>query len=204
MSQESFQSLLARMVVDAEFRRRVRDSGMIDTDFDLTDLERRRLLAAAQEDGLSITSTLHTGFRLGKILSMLPLTSQLLGSKRLSRELKKFWGAYVSHSFYYLEEAIAFCDFLERRERPRPIRYLDEVVAYERARLEAQRPEPARTSHPRVRFEHDPQKLLEALVLRRRPRSIPKRACWLTPNRELDGSIRWDIEDDSVATESAA
>ena len=197
MSQQVFQKLLARLVVDPDFRGLVRSSGSLAFDGELTDLERKRLLALVDDPGVTITKTLHKGFRLGKILSMLPLTCQILGGKRLGRELKLFWRAYPSRSFYYIDEAVAFCTFLETRPAAMRVAYLPEVVAYERARLELQRPRlgDSQAKSLEISFKHDPELLLTTLAKKGRPHRIPARPCTLSGTLELDGSIRWVISD---------
>jgi len=201
MSQKMFQKMLARLVIDPEFRELVRSTGDVSLDAELTGLERRRLLALADDPGVTITKTLHKGFRLGKILSMLPLTCIVLGGKRLGRELNMFWRAYPSRSFYYIEEAVAFCNFLATRPNTMRVAYLGEIVAYERARLELQRPRlgDSSSASQEVSFNHDPQLLLTTLAQRQRPRRIPARPCTLTGTLESDGSIQWLIADIAAA-----
>lgn len=87
MTQQTFQAVLARLVVDPTYRDLVRSQGERALPSDLNELQRQRLIFAAGNKGIDITGTLHKGFRLGKILSMLPLTCALLGNKRLAREV---------------------------------------------------------------------------------------------------------------------
>ena len=197
MSQQVFQKLVARLVVDPDFRDQVRSMGSPAFDGELTDLERRRLLALVDDPGVTITKTLHKGFRLGKILSMLPLTCQILGGKRLGRELRVFWRAYASRSFYYIDEAVAFCIFLETRPAAMRLAYLPEIVAYERTRLELQRPRlgDSQATSREISFNHDPEILLTTLARKSRPRRIPARRCTLSGTLESDGSIQWVIAD---------
>src|SRR5688500_6428770 len=104
MTQQSFQAALARLVVDPTERELVRSQGEKALPDSLSDVQRQRLIFAAGNKGIDITATLHKGFRLGKILSMLPMTCVLLGNKRLAREVDLFWQKHRSRSFYYLEE----------------------------------------------------------------------------------------------------
>jgi hypothetical protein len=197
MSQQVFQKLVARLVVDPDFRDLVRTTGSSAFDGELTDLERKRLLVLVDDPGVTITKTLHKGFRLGKILSMLPLTCQILGGKRLGRELKLFWRAYASRSFYYIDEAVAFCSFLETRPAAMRVAYLPEIVAYERTRLELQRPRlgDSQAKCLEISFNHDPEILLTTLAKKSRPHRIPARPCTLSGTLESDGSIQWVIAD---------
>jgi hypothetical protein len=79
---------------------------------DLSDRERRRLVGIATDPGLEITATLIKSFRLGKILTLLPLTRTLIGNERLAREATRFWAARPPTTLYPLEEAVEFCDYL--------------------------------------------------------------------------------------------
>ncbi|MGA9994185.1 MAG: hypothetical protein WBP93_02170, partial [Pyrinomonadaceae bacterium] len=181
MSQRCFQASLARLVADPSFRDRVREEREAVLSDDLTVLERRRLLQVAEDNGLAITRTLYKGFRLSKILLMLPMTCVLLGNQRLAREVNLFWSNRHAMSFYFLEESLAFCDHLERRRRDLRIAYLQEILAFERASLELKR---VRTdNHPLqarlVRFRHDPETMIETLSNGHRPRAVPLRPCTL-------------------------
>lgn len=143
MSLPAFQTALARLIVDSDFRRAVRQQGAAALASELTGRERQRLLTVASDPGLEITRTLHKGFRLGKLLAQLPLTCTLLGEEILAREIDAFWQQRLPVSFYYLEEAIAFCDHLLGRARAElDLPYIEEIVAYERAGLELQRARP--------------------------------------------------------------
>lgn len=143
MSLRRFQSQLMRLVVDATFREQAAaDARMFADDTDLTPRERRRLTAVARSDGLGITVMLHRGWRLGKLLSLLPLTCSILGPDRLAAELRAFWRDRLPDSLYFHDEAVAFADHVAQREELLvDVPELRAVVAHERARLEA-RPSP--------------------------------------------------------------
>ena len=85
MSWQCFQANLARLVIDLEFRARVRARGATALEGELTALERARLASAAADRGLDATRMLYTSFRLSKLLITLPLTCTLLGPARLRR-----------------------------------------------------------------------------------------------------------------------
>ncbi len=134
---------------------------------DLTSRERRRLFAVVSDRGLDVTRTLHKSFRLGKLLSTLPLICTALGEERLASEVSRFWRARLPRSFYFLEEALAFCTYLvERRREGLSVPYLEEVLAYERATLELRLASLAGESPApqRVNFYHDPEALLSKLA----------------------------------------
>jgi hypothetical protein len=206
VSQRTFQTLAARLVVEPDFRELVCAGGAAalerETGGSLTELELRRLLAVAADPGLDATRFVHIDFRLSKLYVMLPLTRFLLGRERMLREAHAFWRATPPVTHYFVEEAVDFCDHLQGRLRTRALRakYLAEVLAYERAELELKRPHP-RGQVPRpqlVRFRHDPRALLSALARGRRPRAVPARACTLAATLDIEGNVRWDIQEDEA------
>ena len=92
MSLRCFQSILVRLSTDAVFREKVRSAGVMALEgSELTNRERMRLLQIVVDPGLDVTATLISSFRLGKVLSLLPLTRVLLGEKRMGREVRLFW-----------------------------------------------------------------------------------------------------------------
>lgn len=196
MTLEAFQGVLARLATDPHLRERVRSRDRSFLVGDLTDLERRRLQSVAPSQGLHVVATLISSFRLGKILTLLPFTRVVLGEDRLVVEVKRFWKANPPRTNYFLEEAVAFCEYLlERASAGRRVTYLEEVVGYERAMLELRRvrgsgpgPEPQR-----VRFTHNPAILLSALAEGRKPRRVPPLACSFVGTAE-DGDVRWRVE----------
>ena len=183
------------MVVESSFRERVRREGAEALNASLSEREVRRLLALASDRGLQATRLVHKDFRLSKLYIMLPLTRFLLGRERMLREVHLFWEENLPVTHYLLEEAIEFCDFLLRRLDAGRLRlkYLAEVVAYERAELELKRPRPQRLppSPQRVRFRHHPASLLTALARRRVPRAIPVCECTLVATLDSDGQVQW-------------
>jgi hypothetical protein len=201
VTQRAFQSTVARLVIDPDFRDRIRAHGVIALDSDLTALEQERVMAIASDRGLDATRTLHKSFRLTKIYTLLPLTRALLGPDRLAKEISSFWKAELPVSHYFMEEAIGFCDFLRKRIRSGlRIKYLEEIVAYERANLELRR---LRTSgdtpEPQfVKFEHDPATLLTQLMSGKCQRNVPASSCLLVGSLDQDGEVQWDISTDSV------
>ena len=204
MSQRAFQATLARLVIDPRFRSRVVARGEVALGKDLTDIERRRLIAAAAHKGLDITRTLHNAWRLSKILSMLPFTCALLGQGRFVREVSAFWRKRLPRSLHFFEEALAFCDYLDARLRSGlRVTYLEEVVAYERARVELylSRVTGAPISPRRVEFRHDPQRLIDALAAGRRPRRVAEESYVLEGTLAEDGNIRWRVVEGMRAAE---
>jgi hypothetical protein len=192
MSLQAFQSGMLRLIADPAFRDSVIASGETAlAPLELTEIERRRLRAIAVDRGLDINRTLHKGFRLGKLRALLPMSCQLLGSRRLAHELSGFWAHCPPASFSFIPEALEFCQWLARRAMR--VRYLDEVLAYERAMLELERARSGDTPSRIVRFRHDPARLFGALSAGLRPHAIPACDCRAIGSRDRDGRIRWRI-----------
>lgn len=203
MSARVFQSALARLIVDPEFRDDLQARREAALPAELTDLERERLLAVSGDPGLDVTRMLHKGFRLVKLLGQLPLTCAVLGREVLAQEAKEFWRRRLPVSFYFLEEAIAFCDHLLARESAGELQclYLAEIAAYERAILELQRPRPDGTPPPlqAVGFSHDPLPLIAALAQGEVPPAVNERQCRMVGIR-TDAKLEWYLEEPSPAS----
>jgi len=132
----AFQSALARLVMDPAFRNQVRAEGPRAAGGTLTPVERRRLAAAAADPGMDAVRIVHKGFRLAKLLSMLPATCAVLGEEGMAREVPAFWLLRPSRGRHYAEEAEAFCAYLEMRLRAGlTVPGLAAVIVVERARL---------------------------------------------------------------------
>jgi hypothetical protein len=191
MSAAAFQSALARLVVDPDFRDGVRERGEAALSGELSELELERLIYVAGHPGLDITRTLHKGFRLSKLLTWLPLTCSVLDKEALAREVGEFWRLRLPVTFYYLEEAVAFCDHLLERVSAGAVR---DVIAYERASLELQRARPEGEPAPLqvVDLGHDPQELLTALSRSEPLEGLPERPCRLIGTKE-EGRVEWRI-----------
>lgn len=192
MSAAVFQSALSRLICEADFAAEVVARGESVLPPELTGVERRRLVAVAGDPGLRVTRTLHQGFRLSKLLNLLPLTFTLLGRDVARREVAAFWRRRPSMGFYFLEEAVAFCEHLLEGWAEAGVPdagpatpYLVEVVDYERAGLELQRARPAGEAVPPqwVEFRHDPLPLLAELGRGRVPAEAEERHCAMLGRR---------------------
>jgi hypothetical protein len=192
VSLKRFQTLLTRLIAEPDFRDAVRaDAATAFRDDDLTALEASRLARIAVDRGLDVNRTLHKGFRLGKLRAMLPLTCQLLGNRRLVREVAIFWQVRPPSSFYFIPEAIEFCDFVAARRLR--LEYLAGVLAYERATLELERARVDEPAPQRVRFEHAPSAVFAALMNGRVPRGIPRQPSVVEGWRGADGRAQWRV-----------
>lgn len=193
MSQVGFQRMLGRLATDRTFRERVRDGSALPPEGSLTALERRRLETIAATPGLALTARLVESFRLGKLITLLPLSRALLGPVRFAREAQAYCAKVPPVSFYLADEALAFCDHLaEACRRP----YLAEVVAYERAMIELKRPRPDGAARPqqRVVFDHDPAQLLPPLARGEQPRALRRRRHVAIGFLDANDKVDWRIE----------
>jgi hypothetical protein len=200
----TFQSLLARLVTEPAFRDRVRTGEEADLGPDLTALERQRLRAAARDAGLHVTATLVGSFRLGKLLQLLPLTRQMLGDARFVQEARAFWRECPPRTFYSLEEALEFCDYLLGRAGRGP--FVKEVVAFERVQLELRRVRPEGDAVPpqEVFFRHDPRDVLGPLSEGRPPRQARRWFGRLRAQMGAGGEVEWTRIDDPALAALAA
>ncbi|GAA6142349.1 hypothetical protein [Hydrogenophaga sp. 5NK40-0174] len=196
MSEQVFQSWLARLVTEPDLREswRANPQGRVQALADLTPLERKRLAHIAAHPGLQTTALLHKGFRLGKLRGLLPLTFTLLSTRALHVAISQFWETHPPTSFYFLPEAIDFCDFLLWREAFSKSKYLREVVSFEKANLELQRARLGPVPEQRIRFEHNPSELLGTLVQGKRPQRIASGPC-LAIGRfsKTHGKPHWEV-----------
>jgi hypothetical protein len=191
-----FQACVARLIIDPAYRDRVRAFGVAASEVSLTERERSRLCRIAVDRGVDVNRTLHKGFRLGKLRAMLPLTCRLLGSARLAREVTVFWARRLPSSFYFIPEALEFCSYLATRKLR--VKYLAEVIAYERTTLEMERAGWSVPASRRIRFRHDPRILLAMLAGNRRPRAVPERPSIAVCLRDRAGQIRWKLVEPNV------
>lgn len=205
MSLQSFQSHLARLVTEPAFRDQVRTGEYGELAGELSPLEQKRLRAAAGDPGLRVTATLIGSFRLSKILQLMPLTRQMLGDARLVQEARTFWREAPPRTYYSLEEALEFCDYLLGRAGRGP--FVKEVVAFERAQLELRRVRPEGEPVPpqEVVFKHDPRDVLGPLTEGRAPRQARRWFGRMRASLGADGEVEWTrVEDPLLAELNAA
>ncbi len=200
MTQIRFQELLGRLVTDGKFRERLR-GGAPAPGKHLSRLERQRLRFLASEPGVGLTARLIESFRLGKLITLLPMTRTLLRPAGFARAAEAYFATTPPVSFYLPEEALAFCDYL-RRIRHRP--YLREVVDYEHAMIELKRPRPdgAAPVIARVAFDHDPAMLLPMLARGERPVGVKRRGCIAIGFHDAQGAVDWRVEASTAPREA--
>jgi hypothetical protein len=142
MTAAAFQGAVAALVTDRGARQAAAAGQPLPG---LSDAEQEQIQRLAADPGLVVTAQLVASFRLGKLLSLLPLTRSVLGNQLLALEVDLFWQACPPTSFYFADEALAFCDHLEARLREGALvdRRLATVIAHERADILHHRPTPA-------------------------------------------------------------
>jgi hypothetical protein len=90
MSLAAFQRALADLAASPALCRRVRqDAGALDG-YDLTEVERGRLVSAARQKGMAMNCMLYRSNRIAPIMAQLPLTCFMLG-RELREVVDRFW-----------------------------------------------------------------------------------------------------------------
>lgn len=130
--------------------------------YDLTPLEQRRLKAMVRDPLMATNCTLYRVNRVTPIYMYFPMTCQILGPG-LRRQLDAFWSTHRAEDLQYVPETARFARFLKRQVQSGELRndFIEEIVDYEAAMMELRfAPDSDRR---RVRFSHDPARLLESL-----------------------------------------
>jgi len=102
-------------------------------------------------------------------------------------------------SFYFLEEATSFCEFLgDRLGEELDAEALRDVVAFERAGLELQRAlPPAEAPTPQVvRLQYHPDDLFAAVASNAELAGLQRHPSLLIGARDRDGGVKWVVADD--------
>ena len=171
------------MVASTVFRQRLRERpGEVLENVDLTERERRRLLAIAGQPGMRVNTAIHRANRLSPLNQTLPFTCFLL-DEQLEPLLERYWSANLTENLQIPAECERFAAFLDTEIHAGRVagRYLEEVLAFERACAELrfltaeelrQRASPYSGPSALVRivtFRHNPEALLGALKLLEAP-----------------------------------
>ncbi len=185
MSLRGFQQALCDLIASPELCLSLRrgEEGALGG-FDLTDRERRRLEAVVRQRGMSVNCTLYRANRITPLYLLMPRSCLLLGDD-LSDVVSEFWLAEAT-DMQFGPEVERFARFLRDRVDSGSLdnSYLPEMLDFELA-LNSLRFAPRRRllaelarrevtgsweANPLqrvVRFEHDPDLLLETLAERR-------------------------------------
>ena len=150
-----------------------RDGEEVLARYDLSDRERRRLVAVSRQPGMSTTCTLYRVNRITPLYTLLPLSSFLLG-ERLLPEAERYWAEFPGSDLQFKYEVERFGGFLKRRLHSGDLEdpFLEEVLTFEMvatALRYAPRRGPQADLVGVVRFRHDPTVILALLTAERRP-----------------------------------
>jgi hypothetical protein len=120
VSLDSFHRALAALVSDPELVRRVRrgDDDWLKA-FSLSQIEHGRVQAMAREGSIEVLCSLYRANRLTPLIRTVPTLVDKLGD-RLEQTVDAFWTAAPRVDMQWRTEAIAFCDFVERRYHDEP------------------------------------------------------------------------------------
>jgi hypothetical protein len=134
MTLGQFQRALSAMTIQPDLAARIRRHGNSALhDYDLTPLERTRLISVSRQQGMNLNCTLARGNRFSLIYDVLPLVCTLL-KPSLRNLLDEFWSTYQPNNYQLSGEAEAFVNFLNKKlfegfTHP----YLEEILHYESA-----------------------------------------------------------------------
>jgi hypothetical protein len=159
MTFEAYQKLQTAMVLDAG-----RAAPMAAGDFGqfagvLTADERARLAAQANDPGMALTRKLHKGWRLTKLLTLLPITFRLGDPDTLTDLVAAFWHQNPPRGLYFESEALRFAESV--RDQVPPEMLLHDVASFEAAMLVVgDRVDADHASSTTMHLRHDPREWL--------------------------------------------
>lgn len=116
MSAASYQRVQARMVLDPALARRVAAGEELEEG--LSAVEAARLRAQAADPGLALCTTLHEGWRLTKLLTLLPLVFEVGDPDELAGLVREYWTGHRPRGLRFEHEAADFADLVARRAEP--------------------------------------------------------------------------------------
>ncbi len=112
VSLAAYQRAQVAMLVEPDAVRRVAGGDLTPWVDDLTPPERERLLAQAADAGLALSRKLHQGWRLTKLLTLLPITFRVGDPALLARLVDAYWRDHLPQGLYFEAEAAAFAGFV--------------------------------------------------------------------------------------------
>ncbi len=115
MSLDSFYRALAALACDPELVRRVRrgDDDSLAA-FNLSPIQRERVETMARDGGMEVLCSLYRANRLTALVRTVPTVVDTLGA-RLGESVTEFWTSTPRMDMQWRTEAVAFCDFIERK-----------------------------------------------------------------------------------------
>jgi hypothetical protein len=133
MSLPEFQRALSDLVASPATTRRVIDAGAAElADYDLTPLERRRLVAIVRHRGMAVNCSLYRANRLTPLARTLPATCATLAGE-MGALLDEFFAGVVDCDLQWKGEGVRFAEFLRRHPRHADDTVLQELITYELA-----------------------------------------------------------------------
>ena len=178
MSLEVYQETFCRMVALPAFRERIVQHPIEALDgLELTERERKRLLAIAAQPGMRVNTAIHRANRLTPLDQTLPFSCFLL-AEQLPSLLERYWLENPTENLQLPAECERFATFLKTEIQANRIvtPYLEEVLEFERVctelrfftKQELRNLDSSNDGLPDsiriVQFRHDPVQLLDALT----------------------------------------
>jgi hypothetical protein len=159
VSLRAFQRAQVAMIVDADVARRISAGDFGPWEADLTSRERERLVSQATDTGLALSRKLHKGWRLTKLLTLLPVTFRVGDPDLLLDLVDTYWRHYLPQGLYFEAEAARFAAFVAERVPGSAL--LHDAVSLEGALLAVgQRTPLAQPAIIELHITRDPRRLL--------------------------------------------
>ena len=112
MSLAAYQRAQVAMIVDPGAAARLASGDLAPWADDLTPAERDRLVAQATDAGLALSRKLHQGWRLTKLLTLLPITFRVGDPTLLADLVGRYWREHRPAGLYFEAEAAAFAAYV--------------------------------------------------------------------------------------------
>ena len=156
MSLKTFQQVLVDLTLTPSRARALRVDGGALEGYDLTPLERERLLDILRQPGISVHCSLSRGNRFETIAEIFPMTCVLL-EPVLRELLEELWRISRPENYQLSGEEAAFAELVKCKLAVGEIaiEYLEEVFAYEMVCWDLAR---------RMRMQRDAESAVEAVV----------------------------------------
>jgi hypothetical protein len=108
MTLQAFQAAQAAMVLDAGTAARMAEADFGKLSDELTATERERLTSQARDPGMALSRKLHKGWRLTKLLTLLPMSFRVGDPDVLSDLVEEYWRLNLPNGLYFEAEAARF------------------------------------------------------------------------------------------------
>lgn len=159
MSLAAYQRAQVAMIVDPGASARLASGDLAPWDDDLTPAERDRLVAQATDAGLALSRKLHQGWRLTKLLTLLPITFRVGDPTLLAGLVGRYWRDHRPEGLYFEAEAAAFAAYVADQVPPGSI--VHDAALLEGALLAVGSRSPAAgPAEITLHLTHDPRSLL--------------------------------------------